>query len=178
MKGKNWLKEFVAEIIDINGLLFSIQFILKFFLFGMSHDYNIRHKHESVSGNDSASNHDPLVKLEENIINCINNLKGEIVNLKGIVIKRLHNENEKLKTKCSTLGNKVATLEQNLNSLGLYSRINTLVLSGIPENILDNQLGTTIASISSETGVNIQPEGIKACHRNLENWQEEQIQKN
>ena len=72
----------------------------------------------------------------------------------------------------------MTTLEQNLNLLGLYSRINTLVLLGIPENILDNQLGNTVASISSETGVNIQLEGIEACHRNLENWQEEQIQKN
>ena len=51
----------------------------------MPHDYNTRHWHESVSESDSASNHDPLVKLEENIINSINNLKEEIINLKDIV---------------------------------------------------------------------------------------------
>ena len=51
--------------------------------------YNTRHWHGSVSESDGASNHDPLVKLEENIINCINNLKEEIVNLKDIVIKWL-----------------------------------------------------------------------------------------
>ena len=66
----------MAEITDINGLLFSIQFILKCFLFGMLHDYNTKHRHESVSENDSASNHDPLVKLQENVINCTNNSKG------------------------------------------------------------------------------------------------------
>ena len=58
----------------------------------MPHKYNTRHWHES----DSASNHDPLVKLEENVINCINNLNEEIVNLKDIVIKQLQDENEKL----------------------------------------------------------------------------------
>ena len=109
----------------------------------MPHNYNTRHWHES----DSASNHDPLVKLEENVINCINNLNEEIVNLKDIVIKQLQDENEKLWVKCSTLENKVVNLEQNLNSLGQYDRRNNLVLSGIPEKIPDNQLGNMVASI-------------------------------
>ena len=86
----------MAEFTDINGLLFSIQFVLKFFFFGMLHDYNTRQRHESISKSDSASNHDPLVNLEENIISCINNVKEEIVNLKDIVIKRLQDENERL----------------------------------------------------------------------------------
>ena len=86
----------MAEIVDINELLFSIQFILKFFFFGMLHDYNSRQQHESASESNSASSHDPLVKLEENIINCINNLKEEIVNPKDIVIKWLQDEDEKL----------------------------------------------------------------------------------
>ena len=137
----------MPEIIDINGFLFSIRFILKFFLFGMRYDYNTRHRYESVSEGDSAFNHDPLVRLEENIINCINNLKGKIINLKDIVIKRLQDENEKMRAKCSTLENKVVTLEQNLNWLGQYGRRNNLVLSGIPENIPDNQLEDTVASI-------------------------------
>ena len=137
----------MPEIIDINGFLFSIRFILKFFFVGMRHDYNTRHRHESVSEGDSAFNHDPLVRLEENIINCINNLKEKIINLKDIVIKRLQDENEKMRAKCSTLENKVVSLEQNLNSLGQYGRKNDLVLSGIPENIPDNQLEDTVASI-------------------------------
>ena len=113
----------------------------------MPHDYNTRHRHESVSEGDSASNHDPRVKVEENIINCINNLKEEIVNLKDIVIK--------LRAECSTLENKVVTLEQNLYSLGQYGRRNNLVLSGIPESIPNNQLENTVASILSDIGVNI-----------------------
>ena len=65
--------------------------------FGMPHDYNTRHGHESVSESDSASNHDPLIKLEKNIINCIHNLKEETVHLKDILIKQLQDENEKLR---------------------------------------------------------------------------------
>ena len=131
----------------------------------MPHDYNTRHRHESVCKGDSASNHDPLVKLEENVINHINNLKEEIINLKDIVIKRLQNENERLRAKCSTLENKAVTLEQNLNSLGQYGRRNNLVLTGIPESILDNQLENTVSSILSDIGVRIQSEGIEAYHR-------------
>ena len=41
----------------------------------MLHDDNTRNGHENVSESDSASNHDPLTKPEENIINSINNLK-------------------------------------------------------------------------------------------------------
>ena len=101
----------------------------------MPHDYNIRHRHESVSENDNASSHDPLVKLEENIINCINNLNEEIVNLKEIVIKRSQDENEKLRAKCSTLEDKVVSLEQNPNSLERYGRRNNLVLSGLSKQV-------------------------------------------
>ena len=131
----------------------------------MPHDYNTRHRHESVCEGDIASNHDPLVKLEENIINCINNLKEEIINLKDIVIKRFQDENERLRAKCSTLENKVVTLEQNLNSLGQYGRRSNLVLTGIPESMLDNQLENTVSSILSDVGVRIQSEEIEAYHR-------------
>ena len=92
----------MAEITYINGLLFYFQFVLKFFFFGMLHDYNTRHRHESVPESDSASNHDPLGKLQENIINCINNLKEEIVNLKDILIKWLLDENERLRPESKT----------------------------------------------------------------------------
>ena len=60
----------------------------------MPHDRNTRQRHENVFENDNtSSNHDPLVRLEENNINSINT-KKEIVDLKGIVIKVLQDENE------------------------------------------------------------------------------------
>ena len=119
---------------------------------------------ESTSESDSASNHDPPVKLEENIIICMNNLKKEIVNLKDIVIKQLQDENEKLRAKCSTLEKKVVTLEQNLNSLGQYGTRNNFLLSGIPESIPDNQFQNTVASILSDITVSIQSKEIQTCH--------------
>ena len=131
----------------------------------MPHDYNTRHRDESLSESESASNHDPLVKLEENIINCINNLKEEIINLEDLVIKRLQDENESLRAKCSTLENKVVTLEQNLNSLGQYGKRNNLVFSGIPESIPGNQLENTVSSILLDIGVSIQSEEIEVRHR-------------
>ena len=59
----------------------------------------------------------------------------------------------------------MATLEQNLNSLGQYGRRSNLVLSGIPESIPDNQLENTVASVLSDIGVSIQSEEIEACHQ-------------
>ena len=96
LKWKNdWKREFVTEIIDINGLLVFIQFILKLsFLECYMITWNTKHWHENVSENDSAS----------------------------------------------------------------YQL-------GIPENILDNQLENTTTSILSDTGENIQSEGIGACHQ-------------
>ena len=85
----------MTEIIDINGISFSIEFILKYFSSGLPHDCNTRHRHENVFENhNTSSNHDPLVRLEEIIINSINNLNEEIVDLKGVVIKGLQDENE------------------------------------------------------------------------------------
>ena len=84
--------------------------------------------------------------------------------MKDIAIKRLQDENEKLRAKCSTLGDKVVILEQNLNLLGQYGRRKKLVLLGISENIPNNQLENTVSSILSDIGVNTQSEEIEACH--------------
>ena len=84
--------------------------------------------------------------------------------MKDIAIKRLQDENEKLRAKCSTLGDKVVILEQSLNLLGQYGRRKKLVLLGISENIPNNQLENTVSSILSDIGVNIQSEEIEACH--------------
>ena len=129
--------------------------------------------HRSLGQIDRASNHDPLLKLEKNIINSVNNLKEEIVNVKDIVIKRLQDENEKLPAKCSTLENKVLSLEQNLNLLGQYGRRNNLVLSGILENIPDNQFNHLQNTVrhSSEYAVR-RNRGLPLI------WTKDRIQKN
>ena len=44
-----------------------------------------------------------LQNLEANIINNISSLKDEIISLKDTVIKRLQEENERLRVKCQQL---------------------------------------------------------------------------
>ena len=131
----------------------------------MLHDYNTRNGHKNVSESDSASNHDPLTKPEENIINSINNLKEQIINSKDIVIKRFKDENERLRAKCNTLENKVVTPELNLKFLGQYGRRNSLIVSGFLQTIPVNQLENMVSSILSDIVVNIQSEEIEACHQ-------------
>ena len=90
----------------------------KLLLTMMAHDHNTRKKH----GNDSDDD-DPLTnaKRKENIINHINvslsYLRNEFLNLKDIVIKRLHDKHTGLQSKCKSLENKVTRLEEDLNSL-------------------------------------------------------------
>ena len=43
---------------------------------------------------------DSLDKLEKSIVQSINSLKDEIINLKDIVIKKLQDENARMKVKC------------------------------------------------------------------------------
>ena len=84
----------------------------------ITHDYNTRKKH----GNDSDDD-DPLTntKLKENIINHINAsvsyLRNEFLNLKDIVIKRLHDKHTGLQRECKSLEDKFTRLEEDLNSL-------------------------------------------------------------
>ena len=82
---------------------------------------------------------DSLDKLEKSIIQSINSLKDEIVNLKDIVIKNLQEENARLKVKFEKLENRVAILESNHNDLAQYGRWNSVVFSGIPENVPKTQ---------------------------------------
>ena len=63
---------------------------------------------------------DSLGKLEKSIDSSesINSLKDEMINLKGIVIKHLHDESARLKIKCEKkLEKRVAIPESNHNDL-------------------------------------------------------------
>ena len=95
----------------------------------MSHDYNTRTKKESVVSSEC------LQTLEANIINNINSLKDEIISLKDTVIKRLQEENERLRVKCQQLENRVAFIESSHDALEQYGRRNNLVISGIPDSV-------------------------------------------
>ena len=67
----------------------------------MVHDYNTRGEKQELA---VKMNQDLQMKdMENNIISSINSLKDEILNLQKIVIKNLHNKNEKLWQKCEQL---------------------------------------------------------------------------
>ena len=126
----------------------------------MSHDYNTRNKKKSAEISE-----DSLDKLEKSIVQSINNLKDEIINLEDIRINNLQDENARLKEKCKKLENRVAILQPNYNDLAQYDRRNNVVFNGIPENVPDNNLESTVISVLSEIDVQVEPRDIEACRR-------------
>ena len=104
----------------------------------MSHHYNTRAKKESVVGSEC------LQTLEANIIKNINSLKDGIISLKDTDIKRLQEENERLRVKCQQLENRVALIESYNDALEQYGRRNNLVISGIPDSVQDSDLKSTV----------------------------------
>ena len=107
--------------------------------------------------------------MEENIISHINAsvsfLRDEFLNLKGIIIKKLQDENTRLQSKCKSLEDKITCLEENLNSLDQYERTN-IVRSGIKECVADNALQATVTSILANIDVDVNSKALEeACHR-------------
>ena len=108
---------------------------------------------------------DSLDKLEKSIVQGINRLEDEIINLNDIVIKNFQDENARLKEKCEKLENRVAILESNHNDLAQYGRRNNVVFSGIPENVPDNNLESTVISVLPDIDVQVEPRNIEASCR-------------
>ena len=52
-----------------------------------------------------------------------------------------------------------------INDLAQYGRQNNIVFSGIPENVPDNNLESTVISVLSDNDVQVEPRGIEVCHR-------------
>ena len=125
----------------------------------MTNEYNTWTKKEAVVSNEA------LAKVQENIISTINCLKEEIINLKDIVIKRLQEENKKLREKCSKLENDVISNESSVNASEQYGRRNNIAVSGIPVHVSDRDLEETVISVLSDIEVNVSPNDVEACHR-------------
>ena len=84
---------------------------------------------------------------------------------------RLKEKSEKLKKRVAILESneklkkRVAIFESNHNDLAQYGRRNNVVLSGIPDNVPDNNLENTVISVLSDIDVQVEPRDIEACHR-------------
>ena len=77
----------------------------------MIHEYNTKAKNDSAVASESLQN------LEDIIIKNINSVKDEIINLKDTVIKRLQEDNEKLRGKRRQLENKLNTIGTSVHVL-------------------------------------------------------------
>ena len=104
-------------------------------------------------------------KFKQPIVQNVNSLKDEMINLKDVVIKNLHDENASLRVKYEKLESRVAILESNHKDLAQYGRRNNVVFSGIPENPSDNKLEGTVISVLSDIDNEGEPRDIEACHR-------------
>ena len=66
--------------------------------------------------------------------------------MKDIIIKELQGDNERLRMRCSHLENKLASLKTSTNPLEQYGRRNNLVLRGIPDTIVHDELESRVTS--------------------------------
>lgn len=91
---------------------------------------------------------------------------------KNEIIKQLTLENEQLKSDIVDLKHKdqeksklVNQLEKDVVDLQQYIRRNNIEIWGIPENIQQNKLESTVIKIANAIGVEIYDDDIEACHR-------------
>ena len=91
-------------------------------------------------------------------------LDNELLNLKGVIITNLQVENEHLRKKVNVLENKVLTLESEHNSLEQYGRRNNIEITGIPDNVPDQNLEEKVVDILNEISVDVSSKDIEACH--------------
>ena len=106
-----------------------------------------------------------IINLEKKMTSRFDGLDIELLNLKDVIIKNLQVENERLRKKVNVLENKVLTLESEHNSLEQYGRRNNIEITGIPNNVPDQNLEEKVVDILNEISVDVSPKDIEACHR-------------
>ena len=89
----------------------------------------------------------------------------ELLNFKDVIIKDLQVENQRLCMKVNSLENKVMSLEINDNHLEQHRRRNNLGITGIPDDVSDENLEEKVIQVLSEIQVNVSSSDVEACHR-------------
>ena len=95
----------------------------------------------------------------------VRSIKDEFLNMKDVIIKGLQDENALLRSRCSKLEDKVVSLESSVNHIEQYGRTNNLVISGIPDDVVDDDLEDGVTSTMEDVDVIVQHSDIEACHR-------------
>ena len=130
-----------------------------------THGYSTRSKERSDS-----KILDKISKLREELVENFKkgftDIKGEIINLKEVIIKNLQNENKRLNDEVSQLKDKIINIESKSNSVEQYGRRNTTEINGIPNSISDDNLESIVINVLSKaTNVRVTADDIEECHR-------------
>ena len=121
-----------------------------------SHDHYTRSS-KKMSLEDAIANlQSDLSEKITNLTTEVRSTKGEVINSKDVTIVRLQDEKELLRSKCNKLENSFLGI---IHQVKQYGRRNNIIISGIPEDISDNDLE------SKDVDVDINSSDIQACHR-------------
>ena len=87
-------------------------------------------------------------------------------------ISQLHSANEKIRSELAVVKNVntkleelIISLEKNQAKSEQYSRCKNIELSGIPNDISEDNLEKVVIDISHDSGLEIEPKDIEGCHR-------------
>ena len=116
---------------------------------------------------------DYIEKMKSKVVadNQIQNLSNEIANLSDNV-QSLVSTNEILTSELSivknvnnVLENRIVNLEKQLSKNKQYGRRNNFKISGISNQIPDQDLEENVVKICKDSDINISPIDIEGCHR-------------
>ena len=114
-----------------------------------------------------------VITLKEKVImdTDISNLCNQISKLNDI-ITQLHSTNEKIRSELAVVKNvnkklevRIINLEKNQAKSEQYNRRNNIELSGIPNDIPEDNLDKVLIDICHDSGLEIEPKDIEGCHR-------------
>ena len=151
------------------GHIFHLFILLIDFMMS-SHDHVNTRSSRKMSLEDAIANlHSDLSEKITNLTTAVRSTKDEVINLNEKSIRRLQDENKLHRAKCSKLENKIVSLESSINQVEQYGRRNNIVISGIPDDISDNGLESTVVDIMKDVDVDINSSDIEACQSKLVN---------
>ena len=101
---------------------------------------NTRQNSLTSNENSTSETSELIINLKSKLLLRFDNLDKEMLNLKDVIIKDLQVVNQRLRNKINNLEKKAISLEENSNSLERYGRRNILEISGIPDDINDQNL--------------------------------------
>ena len=114
-----------------------------------------------------------VITLKEKVImdTDISSLCNQISKLND-TITQLHSTNEKIRSELAVVKNvnkklevRIINLEKNQAKSEQYSRRNNIELSGIPNDIPEDNLDKVLIDICHDSGLEIEPKDIEGCHR-------------